>query len=200
MIPEPNTPADYTGFLNLIVSHPFLAAGILFIVVLGVIFHSLIDETVRAIVRKLTNGKSSDSLSQRSTPTVAPPGMVSVLIIDDQYTDYPIVKILGDKKKYPWINCTAIPDLKTIEDPTLQMADIVFVDIRGVGKYLTPQYEGLGIAEMILDKYPEKKVILYSSESKHDFTHPVLARVHGRLLKEAEPRSFIAYIEDVRKH
>jgi hypothetical protein len=125
--------------------------------------------------------------------------IVNVLIIDDEYRSFPIVKILGDKKKYPWINFSAASDVKTLYEEILKQADVVFVDIHGVGKFITPKTEGLGLAEEIMDKYPEKIVVLYSSSVAQDFTHPVLARVSGRLYKESEPRSFLAYVEDARK-
>jgi hypothetical protein len=78
-------------------------------------------------------------------------------------------------------------------------ADLVFVDINNVGKKLTPITQGLGLAEEILNRYPKKTVVLYSSDIKQDMTHPVLSRVAGRLYKEDEPRNFIKYAEDLRR-
>lgn len=195
MIPNPENTKDYTDFLSLVRDHPLTSLGIALVLLAVLTGRSFLEETGRRLASRFFPDAKLGKAKQASTDKSK---VVNVLIIDDQYTDYAIVKILSDRKKYPWINFSAIPDLKTIDEPQLRLADVVFVDIQGVGKYLTPKHEGLGIAEMILDKYPTKKVILYSSETKHNFTHPVLSRVYGRLEKEAEPRSFIAYIEDER--
>ena len=83
-----------------------------------------------------------------------------ILFIDDQHTDFKMVSIL---KKAGWINTKAIKDLTDLDDHKAVEANIIFVDINGVGTQMFED-QGLGLAAALKDKYPEKTIILYSAE------------------------------------
>ena len=183
--------SDLQSWITLFQKHPLYSAlGVIAILII-VYFLSLVSGI----------GQShSNWLTRKMSKFKQGPDKVSVLVIDDKHRSFPIRKILSDHNKYPWIDYNSIPDLKSIDDPILENADLVFVDINGVGRILTPITQGLGLAEEILNTYPKKTVVVYSSDIKQDMTHPVLTRVAGRLYKEDEPRNFIKYAEDLRKH
>lgn len=121
--------------------------------------------------------------------------VINVLFIDDD-TRFKIVNIL---KKYPGINCQIIKDLEDFNTPSLVGANIVFIDIEGVGKILTPQEQGLGIVREIKTRYPNKYVVIYSSKIERNMTHPAFKLADGVLYKEAQPSEFLKHIEDARK-
>lgn len=84
-----------------------------------------------------------------------------VLFIDDQKFD--IVDRL--KNQEGWKNTTRIKDLDSISQTELVDAHIVLVDVQGVGKKMQCPDEGLGLIVAVKQKYPQKKVIMYSGES-----------------------------------
>ncbi len=85
-----------------------------------------------------------------------------VLFIDDQKFD--IVDRL--KNQEGWKNTTRIKDLDSISQTELVDAHIVLVDVQGVGKKMQCPDEGLGLIVAVKQKYPQKKVIMYSGESQ----------------------------------
>ena len=72
------------------------------------------------------------------------------------------------------------------------------MDINGVGLNLFED-QGLGLASALKKKYPNKKVIIYSSETTGDRFHRALREVDGCLYKDAEPYQFINLIETFSK-
>lgn len=114
-----------------------------------------------------------------------------ILFIDDNHTDYRMVSIL---KKSGWIHTKSVKDITDLDDPKVQEAQIIFVDINGVGLNLFED-QGLGLASALKKKYPNKKVIIYSSETTGDRFHRALREVDGCLYKDAEPYQFINLIE-----
>ena len=72
---------------------------------------------------------------------------------------------------------------------------ILFVDIQGVGVKLGFKEEGLGLAFSLKKKYPEKKVIIYSTHTTGDRFHDALRTVDTFLSKNAEPFEFQELIE-----
>lgn len=120
--------------------------------------------------------------------------LVRVLFIDND-TRFKIIKIL---RKYDWIKCDILGDLVEYDLPLLKEADIVFIDIEGVGKKLRPKEQGLGIVVDIHTRYPDKHIVIYSSSTKRDMTHQAFSIATGTLYKESEPSQFLRYIEDVR--
>lgn len=117
--------------------------------------------------------------------------LTRILFVDDNHTDYKMVSIL---KKYGWINTKSVKDITYLDDPKVLEANIIFVDINGVGTTLF-QDQGLGLASALKKKYPNKHIVIYSSETKGDRFHKALREVDDCLYKDAEPIQFINVIE-----
>ncbi|MCL2290724.1 MAG: response regulator [Bacteroidetes bacterium] len=119
--------------------------------------------------------------------------LTRILFIDDKHRDFNIVSIL---KKSDWINTKSVVDIKDLDDPKVIEADIIFVDINGVGSTLFKD-QGLGLASALKKKYTSKKIIIYSAESTGDRFHKALREVDGCLNKDAEPYQFVNLIEEL---
>ncbi|EJL6503478.1 response regulator transcription factor, partial [Vibrio cholerae] len=74
-------------------------------------------------------------------------------------------------------------------------ADILFIDVQGVGVSLGFKDEGLGLVEAIKEKYPSKKVIIYSVVSQGDRFHNAFNVCDGQLSKDADPYQFQRILE-----
>lgn len=117
---------------------------------------------------------------------------ISILFIDDD-KNFNIVKILKDSG---WKNTKTIVDVKTLDDQNIKNAEIIFVDINGVGKLLSLPNEGLDLALMIKQKYNnEKKVIIYSANTMNDIFHDAWNLADSRLVKNALPYQFQNLVE-----
>lgn len=122
-------------------------------------------------------------------------GKTKILFIDDNHTEYKMVSIL---KKSGWINTKSVKDVIDLDDPKVHEADIIFVDINGVGTTMF-QDQGLGLASALKRKYDNKKIVLYSAETTGDRFHRALRDVDDCLPKNAEPYQFSNLIEEFAK-
>lgn len=109
-----------------------------------------------------------------------------ILFIDDD-RNFKIVDIL---KKMGWLNTKIIKDVNSVEDPNILAADILFVDVQGVGKLLQFSDEGLGLALAVRKRYPNKKVVIYSDLEDGKRFHEALSEADYSLPKTAEPMRF----------
>lgn len=135
----------------------------------------------------------SNSLSKdRNAVIETKKGKVGILFIDDD-TKFNVVKILKDSG---WKNTKTIVDIKSIDLPIVQNADILFVDINGVGKILGLEFEGLDLALMLKQKYSEKKVIIYSAKKNSNSFHNAWDVIDARLEKNALPYQFQNIVEN----
>ena len=116
-------------------------------------------------------------------------GSVHVLFIDDQKFDN--VDVLKDAG---WKNTKSIKDIKAIDCPEVLAADVIFVDIHGVGKSLFPKEQGLGVAGQIKARYSKKCVVVYSAQPQE--LHKALSQVDAVLPKNAEPYEYISILEN----
>ena len=116
-------------------------------------------------------------------------GSVHVLFIDDQKFDN--VDVL---RNAGWKNTKAIKDIKAIDCPEVLAADVIFVDINGVGTSLFPKEQGLGVAVQIKSRYNEKCVVVYSAQPQE--LHKALSQVDAILPKNAEPYEYISILEN----
>jgi hypothetical protein len=119
-------------------------------------------------------------------------GNFNILFIDDD-KNFRMVKIL---KASGWKKTKWIPDVKSIDSDPLVQADIFFVDITGVGKILKCEHEGLDIAVMLKERYPDKKVIIYSAAKSFNPFHPAWDRCDFKLEKDALPYQFQKLVEN----
>jgi hypothetical protein len=109
-----------------------------------------------------------------------------VLFIDDDST----FKIVGILKRMGWDKTRVIKDVKSIDDDAILNADILFVDIQGVGRKMQLKDEGLGLALAIKTRFPEKKVIIYSAQEVGQRFHEALQEADYSLPKNADPIRF----------
>lgn len=116
-----------------------------------------------------------------------------VLFIDDQKFD--TAEIL---KKAGW-NVTRIRDIESLDSTVIRDSHIIFVDIKGVGRVMKFSDEGLGVVSAIKERYPEKKVVLYSSVSEGDRFHHSLKKADDLLSKNADPYQFQTVLERLSK-
>lgn len=110
----------------------------------------------------------------------------TILFIDDDRN----FKIVGILKKMGWLNTKLIKDINSLSDHNVVAADILFVDIQGVGKLLQVKDEGLGLALDIKRRYPLKKVVIYSAQEDGARFHEALSEADYSLPKTAEPVRF----------
>lgn len=120
-----------------------------------------------------------------------------VLFIDDEK-----FKVIGRlKDKDGWKNTIWIKDVDSISQTEILDAHILFVDVQGVGKLMGFKDEGLGLIVAIKKHYPNKKVIMYSGESKGhvDTFHEAANLVDDRLRKTADHYEFETTLERLAK-
>lgn len=130
-----------------------------------------------SLSRGLATGMSTDVKSS-----------IHILFIDDERFEN--VSIL---KKAGWLNTKTIKDIKRIDAPDIQEADIVFVDINGVGAALFPKEQGLGVATQIKKTFPSKFVVVYSAQPQ--LLHSSFTQVDAILPKNAEPYEYLSVLE-----
>lgn len=133
---------------------------------------------------ELTDSESFESTKKKNA---------SILFIDDKHLEFKMVSIL---KKAGWSNTKSVRDVTDLDEKKVTDADIIFVDINGVGKTLFED-EGLGLASELKNRYPDKIIVLYSAETTGDRFHKALREVDDCLPKNAEPYQFINLVENL---
>jgi hypothetical protein len=118
--------------------------------------------------------------------------ITNILFIDDD-PDFKVVDIL---KSSGWMNTNLITDVESLDSTDIRESHIIFVDIQGVGKELKFEDEGLGLVSALREKYPTKKLVVYSAEPTGNRFHDGLSRADETLRKNADPYQFQAIVED----
>ncbi len=120
-----------------------------------------------------------------------------ILFVDD--LAFNIVDNL--KTKDGWKNIHRVSDVDSMTQSEILEAHIIFVDVQGVGKKLGFTDEGLGLIVALKEAYPEKKVVMYSAESKGQVNafHKAADLVDGRLKKRPSRYEFDSTIERLAK-
>ena len=98
-----------------------------------------------------------------------------------------------------WKGTKTITDVDSLACPDLVEAHIVFVDITGVGVKLRFSAQGLGLVSALKEKYPQKKVVVYSAQTVGDRFHKGLSDADERLAKNADPFEFETLVERFAK-
>jgi hypothetical protein len=119
---------------------------------------------------------------------------LQILFIDDEK-----FKTVDNLKSAGYINTKTIKDVTNLDCSDVKNANVIFVDINGVGEKLFPTDKGLGLAEALKRKYPQKYVVIYSAQEHGDRFHKALKIVDYTLSKNAEPYEFINVIENCMK-
>ena len=117
-------------------------------------------------------------------------GICHILFIDD--VEFEVPNILIDAG---WVNTSRVEDIKSLDLQILKRANVIFVDIGGVGRAMRFADEGLGLISALKKRYPEKKVVVYSAQRRGDRFHPGLSDADERLPKNADPFQFESIIE-----
>lgn len=113
-----------------------------------------------------------------------------ILFIDDEKFDN--VDVL---KQAGWSNTKRIKDIKRIDCDEVKTANVIFVDINGVGVSLFPKEQGLGVAAKIKEIYPQKYVVVYSAQPQQ--LHHFLSMVDAILPKDADPYQYINILDNL---
>lgn len=116
---------------------------------------------------------------------------LQILFIDDE--TFSVIKML---KKMGWRNVKRKTDITSLNDTDLINSHVVFVDIKGVGREMGFSNEGIGLAFAIQNKYPQKRVVLYSGTHEHDIFDVQLQQIKYRLPKNAEPIQFSDILDE----
>lgn len=108
-------------------------------------------------------------------------GKARILFIDDQDRKDIIDYLFNSGWK-----CRQLleKDFLSLDSIDINDSDIICVDINGVGEKLGKK-NGLDIVESIKTKNPEKKVIIYSSQSSQNVFHPAVDLADKKILKSA---------------
>ena len=138
----------------------------------------------------LFKSKNKKPLPQRDIEGIKQ--ICRLLFVDDKR--FPVVNLL---KESGWRNTTAIRDVDTLNQIEIKDAHMIFVDVQGVGKKLKFSDEGLGLVIALKEKYPNKKIIVYSAEAAGSVQafHRGIDIADARLSKLADPISFINAVE-----
>lgn len=133
---------------------------------------------------------------KKAIPTPSLPDLkqkTKVLFVDDQ--KFNVVDSL--KTKDGWKNIVRVSDVESMTQTEVMEAHIIFVDVQGVGKKLGFADEGLGLIVALKEAYPEKKVVMYSAESRGQVNafHEAADLVDGRLKKRPSRYEFDSTIE-----
>lgn len=140
-----------------------------------------------------TKDQESPKASSISSTLAERKSRTKILFIDDD-TKFKVVKILTNSG---WVNTSIIKDAKTLDEPIICDAHILFVDVQGVGVAMGFDSEGLGLALALKEKYPMKRVVIYSAESKGDRFHEALRKADSFLPKNADPYEFQKLVEEL---
>jgi len=116
---------------------------------------------------------------------------VRILFIDDDRR-FRVVKILQQEG---WVHTRIVGDLRSLEQPEVQEADILFVDVQGVGRQLGFNNEGLGLALALKKRHSKKKVVIYSAQTSGERFDEALRKADDFLAKNADPYEFITIVE-----
>ena len=151
------------------------------------------SNTVNINTGDLDSTRSVNKGNQTSTPRVQDmKHLTNILFIDDDIK-FKVSKILI---KNGWANTKIIKDVTAVDCVEVKSANILFIDIQGVGILLGFSNEGLGLAQAIKNRWPDKKVIIYSAETQGDRFDKALRQADDFLPKNAEPYEFISLVED----
>ena len=114
------------------------------------------------------------------------------MFIDDD-KNFNVVKILKDSG---WKNTKTIVDIKSLDLPIVKETHVFFVDINGVGNLLKLEYGGLDLALMLKQKYPQRKVVIYSANKNSNSFHKAWDECDFKLEKNALPYQFQNLVEE----
>lgn len=171
----------------------FSGAGLTVIAVLAW-FSKKARSYIRAIFRRhrsVQTGESTAAADGRSSLEDVMPKTHIVFIDDD--VKFKVVSIL---QTAGWQNTRIVKDIASLDEDLVKRAHILFVDINGVGKKLGFKDEGLGLALALKTRFPTKRVIIYSADTKAERFHEAWKKADDYLAKNADPYQFQQLVEE----
>jgi hypothetical protein len=117
---------------------------------------------------------------------------VEILFIDDDHKN----QIATAVRNAGFTHTSQVKDIANLDDPKVKNADVLFVDVIGVGQKLFPREQGLGLAVALKDRYPKKRVAVYSTEPGGNRADPKLRKIDAFLDKTSQPYVFIQLIQE----
>lgn len=139
-----------------------------------------------------TSASEGDDIMATEESIEVKKARTKILFIDDEIK-FRVVKILQNAG---WVHTQLIKDVRSLDQPEVVESKIIFVDIQGVGKELDFKEEGLGLASALKEKYPHKKIIIYSAEQTGNRFHAALRQADKSLAKDADPYQFQSLVEE----
>lgn len=140
-----------------------------------------------------TNSNEANTAPNLINPKHSNKDNKKILFVDDDVT-FKVVKIL---KRAGWVHTKILKDIRSLNDTEVKEADLFFIDIQGVGKALSFPDEGLGLARALKQKYPDKKLVIYSAETDGDRFHEAFRLADDQLKKTADPYEFQKVVEEM---
>lgn len=174
----------------------FSGVGVLVLtLVIGAVFKKKRKENANSTnnINVVNNVNVGSTVTEKGNSDEPAKKLTRILFVDDKHKEFKIVSIL---KKSGWINTKSVEDIKDLDDPKVIEADIIFVDIHGVGTTLFED-QGLGLVSALRKKYTTtKKIVIYSADPNGNIFHKALREADDCLYKDAEPYQFISLIEE----
>jgi hypothetical protein len=162
-------------------------------------FSPVLSGSPNSTINVITNLPSSSEISKDRNPvkkeysTDELRSLIKILFIDDEKT----FKIISIIKNNGWKNTSLIADVENLDAPNIRETNIFFVDIQGIGKKLGLPNEGLDLAFALKEKYPHKKLVIYSTWSS--ILHPALNKADVVLPKNSPSIEYLTIIEKLSK-
>lgn len=146
------------------------------------IWYSKFKKKKPAPVRDATNSGTTVATKKQKH-------LVKILFVDND-TTFKHIQIL---RTNGWRNTEIIDDIIDLNSDQVKKTDLFFVDINDVGKNFKDQ--GLGLVIALKEKYPEKKVVIYSAQTDGERFHHAFRIADDQLPKDADPYQFERAIE-----
>lgn len=120
---------------------------------------------------------------------------IKILFVDDK-DDFSIINMLkknGYKVDY-------LPDVEDLDSSLVKYADIIFLDINGVGVAMKFKNQGMGLCGALRDHYKDsKRLILYSGETEGNIFDNDAKKADATLPKDSDLYQFTSYITQYGK-
>lgn len=119
--------------------------------------------------------------------------LTRILFVDD--TDQS--DLIAYLKSEGW-DAEHIFDIEQISARNVQNANLLFIDVMGVGAKLKLK-DGQDLIKLLKETYPSKKIVMYSTNQLQDFSHPGFEMADKRIVKRGSYDVFISTIMEMSK-
>jgi hypothetical protein len=142
------------------------------------------------------NNYSTPVAGEKKEPTADDvKARIKILFVDDK-DDFPIIGMLrnnGYQVEY-------LDDIVDFEAKQVKYADIIFLDINGVGVAMKFKNQGMGLCGALRDYFgTTKKLILYSGETEGSIFDKDAKKADATLPKDSDLYQFTSYITQYGK-